>query len=362
MVKGVTDIDGWVAQRLARHANPQGAFDQEQEDGRWTQINERRTEDGGTVIEYSDITERKHSEIELVRAKEEAEEATLMKGRFLANMSHELRTPLTSIKGSLSLIASGTAGAVPDDVASLVRIADDSAVSLVGLINDILDFEKIRAGQLAYDFEPLDIRGVVEQAIEANRAYGDQFGVTFHSQPAQADHLRVKGDRNRLIQVMTNLLSNAAKYSPGGGAVEISIESRAPSVRVSARDHGPGIPEEYRKNMFGEFYQVYEKGHCCPVNWTAGFLKAKARAGLGSKMGGVDLNLMEHFAEFFRGGAHEHRQELVRSTDGFPAVDDVCPDRRLLRWRPPGSDAHLRRAIPGHGLRPIDLAREPARH
>ena len=241
MVKGVTDIDGWVAQRLARHANPQGAFDQEQEDGRWTQINERRTEDGGTVIEYSE-----HSEIELVRAKEEAEEATLMKGRFLANMSHELRTPLTSIKGSLSLIASGTAGAVPDDVASLVRIADDSAVSLVGLINDILDFEKIRAGQLAYDFEPLDIRGVVEQAIEANRAYGDRFGVTFHLQPAQADHLRVKGDRNRLIQVMTNLLSNAAKYSPGGGAVEISIESRAPSVRVSARDHGPGIPEEYR--------------------------------------------------------------------------------------------------------------------
>ena len=205
------------------------------------------------------VVERKETESALLTAKTEAEEATKMKSRFLANMSHELRTPLTSIKGSLSLIASGTAGEVPEDVAALVKIADDSAGSLVDLINDILDFEKIRAGQLVYAFEPLDVRGVVEQAIEANRAYGDQFGVTFELQPAEADHVRVKGDRNRLIQVMTNLLSNAAKYSPDGGAVEVSIERRAPSIRVSVRDRGPGIPEEYRKHMFGEFYQVYEK-------------------------------------------------------------------------------------------------------
>ena len=276
LVKDVIDVDEWVAQRLARHASPQGAFDQEQVDGRWLQINERRTEDGGTVIEYSDITGRKHAEIELVRAKEEAEDATRMKSRFLANMSHELRTPLTSIKGSLSLIASGTAGEVPNDVATLIGIADESAGSLVGLINDILDFEKIRAGQLVYDFESLDLKRVVEQAVDANRAYGDQFGIRFRLRASDAANVRINGDRNRLIQLLNNLLSNAAKYSPKDGEVEVSIERRDAAVRVNVRDKGPGIPKEVRENMFGEFYQVYEKGADRPGGTGLGLSIAKS--------------------------------------------------------------------------------------
>ena len=208
---------------------------------------------------YYDITRRKQAEAELRQAKDEAEEATKMKSRFLANMSHELRTPLTSIKGSLSLIASGTAGEISDDAATLIQIANESAGSLVGLVNDILDFEKILAGQLVYEFEPLDLTDVVAAAVEANRGYADQFNVTLRLH-TQEDGVVVLGDRNRLIQVMNNLLSNAAKYSPTGGGVDVQILLAEITARVSVRDSGPGIPSELRDKMFGEFYQIYTKG------------------------------------------------------------------------------------------------------
>ena len=199
-----------------------------------------------------------------------------MKSRFHANMSHELRTPLTSIKGSLSLIATGVAGDVADDVATLVGIADDSAKSLVELINDILGFEKIKAGQLVYNFAPVDIFAVLEQAIEANRAYGEEYGVTFDLFEADIFGVRVNGDRGRLIQVMNNLLSNAAKYSVRGSRVEVFIEDQASTVRVNVRDFGQGIPEEFRGNIFSEFYQVYAKGADRPGGTGLGLSIAKS--------------------------------------------------------------------------------------
>ena len=229
----------------------------------WVSASFAPIEYGGEIARlawYYDITPRKHGEEELRQAKNEAEEATKMKRRFLANMSHELRTPLTSIKGSLSLIASGIVGEVPDDAAALITIANESAGSLVELVNDILDFEKIQAGQLVYEFEPLDLTNLVERAIEANRGYADQFAVTMRLRVSDATGVQVNGDSGRLIQVMTNLLSNAAKYSPKGGEVDVTIERLNAGIRVSVRDRGPGIPEEFRDMLFGEFYQVYTKG------------------------------------------------------------------------------------------------------
>ena len=224
----------------------------------------------------TDIGDRKRAEAELHLAKEEAEEAARMRSRFLANMSHELRTPLTSIRGSLSLIEIGTVGEIPEEAATLIQIANESAETLVALVNDILDLEKIRAGQLVYEFAPLDLKSVVRQAMEANQAYGYQFGVAFELLDRGEDEIQVNADRSRLIQVLNNFLSNAAKYSPQGGRVVVTAEADGKTARVSVADDGPGIPEEFRDKMFSEFYQVYTKGTDRPGGTGLGLSIAKS--------------------------------------------------------------------------------------
>ena len=187
-----------------------------------------------------------------IRARLEVER---MKNEFLAVVSHELRTPLTSIRGSLGLLAGGVAGSLGDKAASLVRIALANSERLVRLINDILDIEKIEAGKLAFRFVPVDLGRLVAESIEANQGYGGQLGVTFAlvGGPPLAT---VNGDPDRLLQVLANLLSNAAKYSPRGGVVTVSITADEGTVRVAVRDTGPGIPEGFRRHLFERFAQA----------------------------------------------------------------------------------------------------------
>jgi PAS domain S-box-containing protein len=182
-------------------------------------------------------------------------EAERMKKEFTSTLSHELRTPLTSIIGSLQLINAGVLGEVPKDVTELTEVAERNGQRLLDLINDILDIEKIESGKLTLNPEPIRLDELVREAMVLNKGFGDRFKVRFQPR-GELSAEEVTGDRKRLLQVMTNLLSNAAKFSPEGEVVEISTESAANGLRVAVHDRGPGIPEAFRARMFGRFNQA----------------------------------------------------------------------------------------------------------
>jgi len=178
-----------------------------------------------------------------------------LKTEFVSTVSHELRTPLTSIRGSLGLVAGGIAGKLPDAAMKLIDIAKNNCERLIRLINDILDIEKIESGKMQLDLQPMALTPLLEQAIAANEGYGlaNNVSLTLHcDDPA----LQVKVEADRLTQVVTNLLSNALKFSPTGGTVEVQVEKAGLGVRVEVRDHGPGIPEEFRTRIFQKFSQA----------------------------------------------------------------------------------------------------------
>jgi PAS domain S-box-containing protein len=178
-----------------------------------------------------------------------------LKDEFVSTVSHELRTPLTSISGSLGLLIGGAAGALPESAVRLLTIAQTNSQRLVRLINDILDIEKIESGQVIFNFRRIDVRALAEQVIEANRGYADGFDVRVRLDPAGHSG-EVHADQDRLAQVFTNLLSNAIKFSPTGGEVAVTVEERGDTVRISVRDHGDGIPAEFKPRVFEKFAQA----------------------------------------------------------------------------------------------------------
>lgn len=188
-----------------------------------------------------DITERKQME----QAKKE----------FISTVSHELRTPLTSIMGSLDLVSSGVSGSLPPPLAPLVDIARKNASRLVRLINDILDIDKIESGKMHFDRHLLELTPLVAQAIAANQDYASQYGVNLVLRSA-VPGAQVQVDGDRLAQVLANLLSNAAKFSPRGAAVTVTVSRHDGWIRISVSDCGPGIPEEFKSRIFQKFSQA----------------------------------------------------------------------------------------------------------
>ncbi len=186
-------------------------------------------------------------------------EAERMKKEFTSTLSHELRTPLTSIIGSLQLINSGVLGDLTQDIGELTAVAERNGSRLLDLINDLLDIEKIESGKLTLAPEVFSLNDLVREALVLNRAFAERFKVRFEISSEIAgpppEH-KVHADRKRLLQVMTNLLSNGAKFSPDGGTVEIAVRERGRRVRVSVHDRGPGIPEAFRGRIFGRFAQA----------------------------------------------------------------------------------------------------------
>ncbi|MES2954937.1 MAG: PAS domain S-box protein, partial [Pseudomonadota bacterium] len=178
-----------------------------------------------------------------------------MKSEFVSTVSHELRTPLTSIRGSLGLISGGVAGQLPEAVKTLVGIAKTNCERLIRLINDILDIEKIESGKMRLDLQVVALKPLMVQALAANEGFGSaqNVGLNLHFPD---DELQVHVDSDRLIQVVTNLLSNAMKFSPPGSAVEVHVTRGGIGVRVEVRDRGPGIPEEFHKRIFQKFSQA----------------------------------------------------------------------------------------------------------
>lgn len=178
-----------------------------------------------------------------------------MKNEFVSAVSHELRTPLTSIIGSLGLILSGHSGNVSSDSKKLLEIALRNSDRLLGLINDILDLDKIESGTIDFKIEKHDLKDLINIAIENNRPFADQFKVEIQYSPSR-EPLPVQVDGNRLLQAMTNLLSNAIKFSPPGEKIIVSTEVKDNKVRFNIIDHGPGIPLAFHERIFQRFAQV----------------------------------------------------------------------------------------------------------
>jgi len=178
-----------------------------------------------------------------------------MKDEFVSTVSHELRTPLTSIRGSLSLLASGVIGPLSEQGASLLDIAGKNTERLLLLINDILDIEKFESGLMQFHFTRVAVDGFLEQALKANEAYARQNNVSFEFLERNTGYC-VHADPDRLMQVMNNLLSNAAKFSPAGSTIEVSQSLLGDRVRISVTDHGPGIPIDFQPKLFEKFTQL----------------------------------------------------------------------------------------------------------
>jgi PAS domain S-box-containing protein len=178
-----------------------------------------------------------------------------MKNEFISTVSHELRTPLTSIHGSLGMLVGGISGELPTQAKDIIDIAYRNSERLRNLIDDILDFEKMEAEKMAFHFQSQELMPLVEQALEVNRPYAEQFGVEFVLEKTSPG-ARVNVDSERLIQVFTNLLSNATRFSPPNDTVEISVSRHGEAIRVAITDHGPGIPKAFRNRVFQKFAQA----------------------------------------------------------------------------------------------------------
>jgi PAS domain S-box-containing protein len=178
-----------------------------------------------------------------------------VKSDFVSVVSHELRTPLTSIRGALGLLAGGVAGEVPEPARELLEVAARNSERLVRLVNDILDVEKAESGSMTLRFQLIDLAALLAQAVESNQAYAQPFDVRFEV-VSTVPGARVKADPDRLLQVLANLLANAAKHSPCGGRVEVALARRDGRLAVSVADHGKGIPAGFHHRIFERFAQA----------------------------------------------------------------------------------------------------------
>lgn len=185
----------------------------------------------------------------------ERKRAERLKDEFVATVSHEMRTPLTSIAASLGLLAGQLAIPLPDAAKRLITIAHTNCQRLVRLINDILDIEKIESGQVVFDRKRIEVRSLVSQAIEASRGLAQSHDVRLRLDEASVT-VDVAADADRLTQVIVNLLSNAIMFSPGAAEVVVAVAHQNGIVRVSIRDHGPGIPVDFKPRIFDRFAQA----------------------------------------------------------------------------------------------------------
>lgn len=198
----------------------------------------------GAVAILHDITEHKRIE--------------QLQRDFVSTISHELRTPLTSISGALGLVNGGALGAVPAAMAPMLEIAQHNSQRLSLLINDLLDMDKLIAGKMIFDLQPHALLPLLQEALRSNQTYAEQHQVSYQQLEGEPELAAAQAyvDPLRLHQVLANFLSNACKFSPAGATVELSLERRAESLRVSVRDYGDGIPLDFQARIFQKFSQA----------------------------------------------------------------------------------------------------------
>ena len=276
-----------IRRELPAAGGRRGVREAELSDGRWVQISERPTAEGGLVVTAADITVLKTQE-EVRRIKEEelrrlvlnleqsqeqlselarkyeaekirAEAASQAKSEFLANMSHELRTPLNAINGFSEIMAGEMYGPVGDArYRDYARDILSSGQHLLALINDILDMSKIEAGKLSMRFEPVCLEELAEEALRLVRNRAEAAGLSLVLDFVELPD--VDADYRAIKQVLLNLLSNAIKFTPRGGRVSVRAEWRedalAERVKISVQDTGIGISSRDLARLARPFEQV----------------------------------------------------------------------------------------------------------
>lgn len=183
-----------------------------------------------------------------------------MKNELVATVSHELRTPLTSMRASLSLLASGAVGEVPGEAGELVVIAFRHCERLVRMVNEMLDVQKIESGQVQLVRREQALLPILQDAVSAMQGHAAEAGVRLAWECAPGDAaLRAEADGDRLTQVLTNLVSNAIKFSPAGATAELRLGRHDGGARLSVLDRGPGIPQDFRTRIFQRFAQAEQE-------------------------------------------------------------------------------------------------------
>jgi len=260
-----------------------------------------------------DVTDRKLAEKEraalLVRerdARRHAEEADRLKDEFLATLSHELRTPLTSILGWASMIRNGEVEGANAERA--IETIERNARSQARLIDDLLDVSRIITGNLRLELDPLNLAPIVEAAVDALRPTADAKGIGLRMEFAPVSCL-VRGDANRLRQVIWNLLSNAIKFTPKRGKVTITLDCVESFARLSVRDTGEGISAEFLPYVFDRFRQ--------------------AEGSISRKQGGLGLGLavVRHLVELHGGNVSANSEGLDKGST-FQVELPVAQERR----------------------------------
>jgi signal transduction histidine kinase len=191
----------------------------------------------------------------LVQDITERREAERLKHEFVAVVSHELRTPLAAISGSLDLVHSGALGKLPERVIPLIDMARRNGERLKALVDDLLDVERLASGKLALQCSRQSLSELVRQALQTNQGYGSPRGIELRCDDDAGDAM-VEVDPGRLQQVLANLISNAIKFSPDGGVVELRIRRHGSRLRTEVTDSGPGVPAAFRDRLFQPFSQA----------------------------------------------------------------------------------------------------------
>ncbi len=255
----------WHAERLAHHGRTASSIEVRLPKGRWGLIDDRRTADGGAMLMITDITELKAREAQLLGMRDAALRADQAKTRFLATMSHELRTPLNAILGFADVMRQEMFGQVGspryrvylDDIHSAGKY-------LLGVISDVLDTARIQSGDMRLGDESVEIGPIIRDCLGMVYDRARLGGVAIGAEYA-ADLPRFRADPVRLKQILTNLLTNAVKFTPSGGRVAVRADLDADGrLAISVKDTGIGMsPEEIQVALtpFGQIANPMTRTH-----------------------------------------------------------------------------------------------------
>lgn len=249
--------DEWLTERIQARSQLSSNIEQQVGGGRWLRVQDRRTSEGGTVVVCNDITDLKRDAEALAEAKDAAEAANVAKSQFLANMSHEIRTPLNGVIGLSQALAKTELTA---DQREMLDLMQASGRTLQTLLSDILDLARVESGKLELTEDAFELAVVVREAAQLYAENARQKRLDFHVDIDLEDGVWVMGDAVRVKQVLTNLISNAVKFTSQGfvGLVVQQGQDRdgRPVLRFTVEDSGIGFDAATRERLFTRFEQA----------------------------------------------------------------------------------------------------------